>query len=77
MIAPNWRGLYIPKGTGEEVFEFWAGALTTVGESQQWQDIMAANGLMPFFKVGDDFQSFVDNQIKSIQDLSREIGVIQ
>ena len=38
---------------------------------------MAANGLMPFFKVGDDFQGFVDDQIRSIQDLSREIGVIQ
>ncbi|MCB2012342.1 MAG: tripartite tricarboxylate transporter substrate binding protein [Geminicoccaceae bacterium] len=77
VVAPNWRGFYVPKGTEDEVFEFWAEALRTVGESNEWQEIMAANGLMPFFKVGDDFQGFVDDQIRSIQDLSREIGVIQ
>ena len=77
VVAPNWRGLYVPKGTGDVVFEYWAGALKTVGESAEWQQVMADNGLMPFFKVGGDFQGFVDSQIGSIQTLSREIGVIQ
>ncbi|MEZ5825745.1 MAG: tripartite tricarboxylate transporter substrate-binding protein [Geminicoccaceae bacterium] len=77
VVAPNWRGFYVPKGTDQEVFDYWAGAMRTVGESAEWEKIMADNGLMPFFKVGGDFQGFVDNQIKSIRDLSREIGVIQ
>jgi putative tricarboxylic transport membrane protein len=77
VVAPNWRGLYVPKGTDDEVFAFWSDALKQVGESEEWQQVMQNNGLMPFFKVGDDFQNFVDEQIASIQELSREIGVLK
>lgn len=77
VVAPNWRGIYVPKGTDPEIFDFWAQAMQTVGESPEWQQVMTDNGLMPFFKVGADFQGFVDEQILSIQDLSREIGVLQ
>lgn len=77
VVAPNWRGFYIPKEAGDEAFDYWAGALGTLYNSDEWQQVMADNGLMPFFKAGPDFQGFVDNQIADIVTLSREIGVIQ
>ncbi len=77
VVAPNWRGFYIPLDAGDEAFDFWADAMSTVYESDEWKQIMAENGLMPFYKVGPDFQTFVDEQISAIADLSREIGVIE
>ncbi|MEM8787333.1 MAG: tripartite tricarboxylate transporter substrate-binding protein [Pseudomonadota bacterium] len=77
VVAVNWRGLYVPKDISDEAFQGWADRLAAVAESAEWAEAMQANGLAPFTKVGDDFQSWVDGVIASTEDLSREIGVIQ
>ena len=77
VIAVNWRGLYIPKGVSDEVFNSWAEKLQMVADSAEWKEAMAANGLAPFTKVGGDFQSYVDGLVSEVADLSRELGVIQ
>ncbi|WP_281823703.1 Bug family tripartite tricarboxylate transporter substrate binding protein [Jannaschia rubra] len=77
VIGVNWRGLYVPKDISDEQFQEWADKLTAVAESDEWKAAMAANGLAPFTRVGDDFQAFVDESIASQAELSREIGVIQ
>ena len=77
VVAVNWRGLYIPKGVSDEVFDKWAGKLQQVADSAEWKEAMAANGLAPFTKVGGDFQSYVDGLVTEINQLSKDIGVIQ
>lgn len=77
VVAVNWRGLYIPKGVSDEVFNSWADKLRQVADSDEWKEAMVANGLAPFTKVGGDFQSYVDGLVKEVADLSRELGVIQ
>jgi putative tricarboxylic transport membrane protein len=77
VVAVNWRGLYVPKGISDEQFSAWGEKLQAVADSQEWKDAMAANGLAPFTKVGDDFQSWVDGVIADTVELSRELGVIQ
>ena len=77
VVAVNWRGLYVPKGISDERFAEWADKLQQVADSQEWKDAMAANGLAPFTKVGDDFQSYVDGVVEETRQLSRDIGVIQ
>jgi len=77
VVAVNWRGLYVPKGISDERFNEWADKLQQVADSDEWKDVMAANGLAPFTKVGGDFQSWIDGVVAQTQELSREIGVIQ
>ncbi|MEO1306981.1 MAG: tripartite tricarboxylate transporter substrate-binding protein [Pseudomonadota bacterium] len=77
VVAVNWRGLYVPKDVSDETFNSWADKLQQVADSDAWQEAMAANGLAPFTKVGGDFQSYVDQVVGEIRDLSKEIGVIQ
>ncbi len=77
VVAVNWRGLYIPKGVSDEVFNTWAEKLRMVADSDEWKEAMVANGLAPFTKVGGDFQSYVDGLVNEVADLSRELGVIQ
>ena len=61
----------------DETFAMWADRLQQVADSAEWKEAMAANGLAPFTKVGDDFQSYVDGVVAEIRTLSKEIGVIQ
>ena len=77
VVAVNWRGLYIPKGVSDDTFNMWADRLQQVADSDEWKEAMAANGLAPFTKVGDDFQGYVDTLIAEINQLSKDIGVIQ
>jgi putative tricarboxylic transport membrane protein len=77
VVAVNWRGLYIPKGVSDDVFNEWAGRLQAVADSAEWKEAMAANGLAPFTKVGGNFQNYIDDVVADIRKLSKEIGVIQ
>ncbi|MEO0914975.1 MAG: tripartite tricarboxylate transporter substrate-binding protein [Pseudomonadota bacterium] len=77
VVAVNWRGLYIPKGVSDDVFNSWADKLQQVADSEEWAAAMEANGLAPFTKVGGDFQSYVDGLVAEINTLSKDIGVIQ
>ncbi len=77
VVAVNWRGLYVPKGISEDAYRRWSDALAAVGASAEWAAAMEANGLAPFNRVGDDFQSYVSDVILEVEALSREIGVIQ
>ncbi|MBV1868172.1 MAG: tripartite tricarboxylate transporter substrate binding protein [Marinosulfonomonas sp.] len=77
VVAVNWRGLYVPKDVSDDTFNMWADRLQKVADSDEWKTAMAANGLAPFTKVGGDFQSYVDGLVAEINQLSKDIGVIQ
>ncbi len=77
VVAVNWRGLYVPKGISDDTFNMWADRLQKVADSPEWATAMEANGLAPFTKVGGDFQSYVDGLVAEIQQLSKDLGVIQ
>jgi len=77
LVAVNWRGLYVPKGISDDDYMRWSDALGQVGESAEWAEAMAANGLAPFNLVGPEFAGWLDDLIAEIEQLSRDIGVIQ
>ena len=77
VVAGNWRGLYVPRGISDADFQKWAERLQAVADSEQWKEAMAANGLAPFTMVGDQFQSYVDELVANIRQMSKDIGVIQ
>lgn len=77
VVAVNWRGLYVPKGVSDEVFNSWADKLQKVADSDEWKTAMAANGLAPFTKVGSDFQGYVDQVVAEVRQLSKDIGVLK
>ncbi|GGO82011.1 C4-dicarboxylate ABC transporter substrate-binding protein [Marinobacterium nitratireducens] len=76
-VAPNWRGFYVPKDVSDDAYQWWVDTMDKVYGSQEWQDVMTKNGLMPFHKSGADFHDFVQQQVKSIKDISTEIGLIK
>ena len=77
VVAVNWRGLYVPKDISDERFNDWVAKLQAVGESDEWQAAMKANGLAPFTVIGSDFESFIAQNMADVTKLSKEIGIIQ
>ncbi len=76
-VGPNWRGFYMPADISDEAKQYWIDAMDTIYESQEWQDIMVNNGLMPFHMSAGEFETFVTEQIADIETLSQDIGLIQ
>lgn len=77
LTAMNWRGVYAPKNISDEEYQKWVDALKKVGESEEWQKVMAENGLAPYSIYGDDFEAFVADNIDQIEKISKEIGILQ
>ena len=77
VVGANWRGFYAPGGMSDEAYDYWVDALGTMYASEEWKNTMAANGLAPLDLQGEAFQAFVAESVSSIQELSREIGLIK
>lgn len=76
-IGANWRGFYAPLGMSDAAYEGWVQMIGALYESDAWKAVMAESGLAPLDLRGADFQEFVAGSVQRIQDISREIGVIQ
>ena len=76
-IGANWRGFYVPGNMSNDAYNYWASAISKMYASKEWKETMSTNGLAPLDLSGDEFQKFVAESVQSIQDLSKEIGLIQ
>ena len=77
ITAMNWRGIYVPKGISDDDYNKWVDWLKQVGESEQWQQTMVENGLAPYNVYGADFEAFVADNVAEIQEIAKEIGLLQ
>jgi len=76
-IGANWRGFYMPKDIDPEAREYWVQTMDTLYQSEEWKQVMTRNGLRPFHMSAAEFERFVKKEIQSIEDLSREIGLVR
>lgn len=76
-VGPNWRGFYMPAGISDNAYDYWVDAIETLYASDEWQTVMANNGLMPFHYTGEAFKELMEEQIDDIRELSIELGMIQ
>lgn len=76
-VGPNWRGFYMPADISDEAKAYWTDAMDTIYESEEWKSVMKQNGLMPFHMTAGEFEQFVIDQIGDIEQLSKDIGLIQ
>ena len=76
-IGANWRGFYAPGGMSDDAYGYWVKAVADVYASDAWKAVMAQNGLAPLNVSGAEFEAFVADSIASIQEISKEIGLIQ
>ena len=76
-VGANWRGFYAPGGMSDEAYEGWVAKIAELYASDEWKETMTNNGLAPLDLQGAEFEAFVAESVQRIQDISREIGIIQ
>jgi len=76
-IGANWRGFYAPGQMSDDAYNAWVQMIGDLYASPEWQQVMVDNGLAPLNLQGAAFQEFVANSVAQIQQISREIGIIQ
>ena len=71
-----WRGFYAPRGINQTTYAQWVERLRTMSGSPEWKDMLAKNGLTPFFLGGDAFEAFVAERTAAYRTVSKDIGII-
>ena len=73
----NWRGLYTGGEVSDEAYASWVDRLETLYDSEAWQTAATESGLVPIWRGGAEFEAFVREQADVMEDISRDIGVIE
>ncbi|HLR46727.1 MAG TPA: tripartite tricarboxylate transporter substrate-binding protein, partial [Deinococcales bacterium] len=74
IVAPNWRGFYLPGDISDEAYDFWVDAFETVADSDEWAELREQNGIGDFRRFGAEMEEFARKQVEDIQNLLEEIG---
>ena len=77
VVGPNWRGFYAPKGMSDDAYDFWVDALVEIEGSDEWAEVRQQNGLAPLLMVGDEFETFVHDEVETFREFAAELGLIE
>ena len=73
----NWRGLYTGGEVSDEAYDSWVANLETLYKSEAWQTAAVESGLVPIWRGGPEFEAFVREQATVMEEISRDIGIIE
>ncbi|MCF6445837.1 tripartite tricarboxylate transporter substrate binding protein [Nereida sp. MMG025] len=72
----NWRGVYTGGKITDAEYDKWVSDLETLYNSENWQTAAVEFGLVPIWRGGADFEAYVREQRDVMEQISRDIGVI-
>ncbi len=70
-----WRGVFGPKEMSDSAVSYWDKTLKKLNESKEWQDELERNGWESEFKDGKEFETFLKDQEKQVEDLLKSLGM--
>ena len=72
-----YRGVCAAADITEEEKQFYYDLMTKVNESEAWHnDYLEANGVEPYFLLGDDFKAYLDEVNEEFTVALQEAGLI-
>lgn len=72
----NWRGVIAPGDISDADREKLVELVTEVASSQAWKDILETKGWADAFLPGDEFDSYLDQNITDVTAVLKDIGLI-
>ncbi|MDM5316241.1 tripartite tricarboxylate transporter substrate binding protein [Fictibacillus sp. b24] len=70
-----WRGVFGPKEMSDSAKSYWDSTLKKLNESKEWQAELERNGWESEFKDGKEFETFLKDQEKQVEDLLKSLGM--
>jgi putative tricarboxylic transport membrane protein len=75
VVLENWRGVMGAPDLSDADREAVVGLITEMHDSEAWQAALEENGWTDFFKAGDEYASFLDEEKTRIEAVLAEIGL--
>lgn len=72
----NWRGVVAPGSIDEAQAEALTELVTDLQETQMWQETLETNAWADAFLAGDEFESFLTEDIENVNAILTEIGLL-
>jgi putative tricarboxylic transport membrane protein len=71
----NWRGLYVGGNVPDDAYNAWVERLKAVYDSDSWKQAAASNGLVPIWRAGDEFEAYLEQQLKDVTEIVNNIDL--
>lgn len=72
---PIWRGYYLGPEVSDEAYAEWVERMQALSEDPAFIKLREERGLFPMSRFGDDFDSYVKNQVADFKSLAEEVGL--
>ncbi|WP_099867086.1 Bug family tripartite tricarboxylate transporter substrate binding protein [Pararhizobium haloflavum] len=73
----NWRGFYTGGDVSDEAYDEWVATLEELYNTDEWKEAAESSGLIPVWRGGEEFETYVNEQAEQMAEISRQIGVIE
>jgi putative tricarboxylic transport membrane protein len=73
----NWRAVFGPPDLTPEESNAVVAEIQEMHDSPEWQQALESNGWTDFFKTGDEFSTFLNDEITRIEGVLTDIGLVQ
>lgn len=77
MVLTNWRGIVAPGSLDEAQTTKLTEMATKLNESEAWAKTLKDNNWDKAFLAGDEFKSFLDEDITKVKTTLTEIGLVK
>ncbi len=74
---PIWRGYYVPPDITEAEYQWWVDTITKLVETPEFKQELANRGLLPYVKIGKEYETMVKQQVKDFRESVKEIGLAE
>jgi tripartite-type tricarboxylate transporter receptor subunit TctC len=75
-IMGAWRGIGLPKDTGDDKVAVYEAALKKVVEAKEFTDFMANRGFGIRWRTAKEFEAFMDEQYETMGKIMKDVGLI-
>jgi tripartite-type tricarboxylate transporter receptor subunit TctC len=77
LVEGSFRGYLAPKGTSKEIIKILADGLEKVSSDPQHKAACAAVSMVPYFKKGEDYRSFLASKEETLRKIVKEMKLAQ
>lgn len=70
------RGLILPPDAPDYALEWWIDTMQQVVETEEWEDYLAKNYLVPDIRWGEDFSAYLDEVHDEFEEILTELGAL-
>lgn len=75
LVFTNWRGVLAPPDIDEEQYAYLVELFTEMHATPEWQDALDRNGWTDNFATGEEFETFLEEQDRRVEDTLKELGL--